>query len=127
MIIAVEVVMPWPTSIRGIAKVAVPSSSIVMVISCGGGPGGVGLEVLEVVDLGDLGGAGHRGVRRGAESQVGGDHEGGGADDVAEEAAAAGPIERAVIVGSTIGVGEGVTQRPLAMLRPGRLPSPPSP
>ena len=34
MIIAVEVVMPWPTSIRGMAKVAVPSFSIAMVISC---------------------------------------------------------------------------------------------
>ncbi len=33
MIIAVEVVMPWPTSIRGSAKVAVPSSLTVMVIS----------------------------------------------------------------------------------------------
>ena len=33
MIIAVEVVMPWPTSIRGSAKVAVPSSLTVIVIS----------------------------------------------------------------------------------------------
>ena len=34
MIIAVEVVMPWPTSVRGIANVAVPSLLISMVISC---------------------------------------------------------------------------------------------
>ena len=34
MIIAVEVVMPCPTSIRGIANVAVPSSSMAMVIIC---------------------------------------------------------------------------------------------
>ena len=34
MIIAVEVVMPWPTSIRGSAKDAVPSSLMVIVISC---------------------------------------------------------------------------------------------
>ena len=34
MIIAVEVVMPWPTSMRGSAKEAVPSSLISMVISC---------------------------------------------------------------------------------------------
>ena len=34
MIIEVEVVMPWPTSMRGIAKLAVPSSLMVMVISC---------------------------------------------------------------------------------------------
>ncbi len=33
MVIAVEVVMPWPTSIRGMSKDAVPSSLIVMVIS----------------------------------------------------------------------------------------------
>ena len=125
MIIAVEVVMPWPTSIRGIAKDAVPSSSIVIVISCDGGAGSVGLQVLEVVDLGDLRRRGHGGVRRGAEAQVGGDDEGGGADDVAEETATAGTAAGPSSVWSTAsGVGEvGVTQRPLDTLRPGRLPS----
>ena len=34
MMIAVEVVMPWPTSIRGMAKDAVPSLLTVIVISC---------------------------------------------------------------------------------------------
>ena len=33
MIIAVEVVMPCPTSVRGSAKLAVPSSLIVIVIA----------------------------------------------------------------------------------------------
>ncbi len=34
MMIAVDVVMPWPTSIRGIANDAVPSLLMVILISC---------------------------------------------------------------------------------------------
>ena len=63
MIIAVEVVMPWPTSMRGSAKDAVPSSWTSTVISCEVGQGGVGLQVLEVVELGHLRPGRHHGVR----------------------------------------------------------------
>ena len=126
MIIAVEVVMPWPTSIRGMAKDAVPSLLIVIVISCEVGPGRVGLQVLEVVGLGDLRRGRDDGGRRGrAEAQVGGDHERRGRHHVAEEASAAEP--RAFGGGVQGRAGEGVTQLPLARLRPGRLPGLPPP
>ncbi len=49
--IAVEVVMPWPTSARGSAKDAVPSALIWMRDQVRGGQRRVGQQVVEVVQL----------------------------------------------------------------------------
>ncbi len=80
--------MPCPTSARGRAKDAVPSSLMVTVTRLAVGRRGVGEEVVEVVELGRLRDAwGLAAVAWGATSRSAAGDERGAADDVPQEAA----------------------------------------
>ena len=97
IIIAVEVVMPWPTSVRGQRE----RRGAVLVDrdrdQVGGRRGGVGQQVVEVVELRRLGRRGGPRDGRVGERQVGGGDQRGAAQDVAEEAAAPDPAPSGIL------------------------------